>query len=274
LAESFARAGERPFVITRGYGGTISGPLRVDLTRHQANQVGDEAVLLARHLPTIVARDRAQGASLAEAQGATVILLDDALQNRSLQRDLTLAAVDGGFGFGNGLCLPAGPLRAPLAPSLAFVDAVLIIGADEHGVAQELGKTPVHSSVILPDETVLAEIKGQRLFAFAGIARPEKFFATLRENGGILLGQRAFGDHHRFREQDAAAMLAEATRLEARPVTTEKDHVRLKGGASLDALAEKSLPLPIRIPLPPALLAHVQRALSAARRASTASGLE
>jgi tetraacyldisaccharide 4'-kinase len=273
LAANLTRWGERPFVITRGYGGTVIGPVRVDLARYQAPQVGDEALLLARHVPTIVARDRAEGARLAEAEGASIILLDDALHNPSLQRNLTIAVVDGGFGFGNGLCLPAGPLRAPLAPSLNFVDLVMIIGADEQGAAQALGDLPIVSSMIVPDEAVLPAIAGQRIVAFAGIARPEKFFTTLREAGGKLVGQRAFGDHHPFREADAAALLAEAARLDARLVTTEKDHVRLSGGTNLNTLAQKSLALPIGVPLPPVLLEHVQRVLSDARRASTASGL-
>jgi tetraacyldisaccharide 4'-kinase len=273
LAKYLKHQDERPFVITRGYGGALRGPVLVENGRHDARQVGDEALILARHAPTIVARERVEGARFALKKGASVILLDDALQNPSLQRTLSIAVIDGGIGIGNGLCLPAGPLRAPLVRSLPFVDLVMIIGDDKRRVLNQLSGVDVCFSAMVPDEAISKAISGQRLYAFAGIARPEKFFATLAEAGGLLVGQHAFADHHPFTEDEAGHLMAEAAAKQAVLITTEKDHVRLTGGSKQRELAAKSLALPIDIPLPKLLSERVQLALSEASRAKTASGL-
>ena len=112
------RAGHKPFFLTRGYGGSERGPALAS-RGHSAAQMGDEALLLARAAPTIVARDRAAGARLAKEKGATVLVMDDGHQNFSLRKSLSLVVVDAETGFGNGLQIPAGPLREPVTQGLA-----------------------------------------------------------------------------------------------------------------------------------------------------------
>src|SRR4051794_32272047 len=132
MAQWLHEAGLKPFFLTRGYGGQAAGPLRVDLTRHTAAAIGDEAVLLARAAPTIVSRDRPAGAALANDSGANCIVMDDGFQNPSLRKTFSLIVADGGRGVGNGRVFPAGPLRAPLGAQLARVDALLVLG-EVHG---------------------------------------------------------------------------------------------------------------------------------------------
>ena len=216
--------------LTRGYGGTAAGPLRVEPNRHEAALVGDEALLLARAAPTWVARDRAAGAQAAVKAGARAIFIVDGFQNPALVKDLSLLVVDGAYGFGNGRLIPAGPLRETLPDGLARADAVILLGADEAGLAERLGTgLPLLRAELAPGAEA-AELKGQKIFAFAGIARPEKFFRTLREAGAELAETRGFPDHHPYGAREAEGLLARAETLGARAVTTEKDAVRLPAG--------------------------------------------
>lgn len=223
LAERLTALGRRPVFLTRGYGGRERGPLLVEPGRHDAAAVGDEPLLLAAAAPTVVARDRAAGAALAARQG-DVIVMDDGFQNPALHKDLSLLVFDGGQGIGNGRCLPAGPLREGLAEGLARADACLLIGQDATGLAPLLAGRPLLRASLDPQGS---ELKGQRVLAFAGIGRPEKFFESLRALGAELAGTRGFGDHHRYRAAEIAALRAEAARAGARLVTTAKDLARL-----------------------------------------------
>ncbi len=235
IARLLILMGERPAFLTRGYGRRGAGaPFRVDLDQHEAAETGDEPRLLARLAPTIVCADRAAGAKLAQALGATVLILDDGLHSRRLAPDLALLAVDAAYGAGNGFCPPAGPLRAPLAAQLAAADAVVLIGegaaADAIAAAAAgLGKTLLRGRLV-PCPQAAARLCGVRVFAFAGLARPRKFLSSLQEVGARVVGQRWFDDHHAYRARELAALAYEAGRLGARLVTTEKDAARL--GAS------------------------------------------
>jgi len=227
------RMGARPVAhaLTRGYGGRLAGPVRVDPDRHTADDVGDEALLLARAAPTWVARDRTAGALTATAAGAQIVVLDDGFQNPSLAKDLSLLVVDGASGFGNGRVMPAGPLREPVRAALARAHGVVIVGDDradvEARVRTERADLPVLAARVVPAPTVAETLKGRRVLAFAGIARPEKFFATLDAIGAEIVDRHSFADHHRFGEAEIALLEAEAKRRDALLVTTEKDHVRL-----------------------------------------------
>lgn len=250
LAEMLKSAGETPFFLTRGYGGTLgAAPVRVDDAGHIARQVGDEPLLLARSAPTIVARRRPAGAAMAIAQGASVIVMDDGLQNPSLEKTFAIAAVDGAAGVGNGLCLPAGPLRAPMARQWPRVDALALIGEGEAGervamIARPMG-LPVFAADLAPDPAAAAHLRGRRVLAFAGIGRPEKFFATLEELGALVVARRAFADHHRFSAQDIASLRRQAWREQALLVTTQKDFVRIPPAERPEGLAA----LPVRLAL-------------------------
>jgi len=233
LAERLGALGRRPVFLTRGYGGVARGPLLVDPARHGAREVGDEPLLLAAAAPTVVARDRAAGAVLAAAQG-DVIVMDDGFQNPRLAKDLSLLVFDGGVGLGNGRCIPAGPLREGLAAGLARADACLLIGEDATGLAPRLAGRPLLRAGLEPLDRALA---GRRVLAFAGIGRPEKFFATLRALGAELAACRGFPDHHVYRPAELAALRAEAAAAGARLVTTEKDLARLPPAERRDVTA-------------------------------------
>lgn len=242
LAARLVAMGETPFALTRGYGGQLIGPVRVDPALHGASDVGDEPLLLAARLPTVVARKRPAGAALARGAGASLVLMDDGLQNPSLHKDLRLAVVDGAAGVGNGLSLPAGPLRAPLPGQLGQVDALVIIGegaAGDHVAARALtvGK-PVLRAKLAPPDGVQVTLAGLPVLAVSGIGRPEKFAATLRAAGARLAGEHAFGDHHVYTAGEIAALIAEAKAKACHIAVTEKDMVKL---APLWPAAERSL---------------------------------
>jgi tetraacyldisaccharide 4'-kinase len=253
IAQSLAAAGERPFLLTRGYGGNQQGPLHVDLKRHRAHDVGDEPLLLARVAPTIVSRDRVLGAKVAHASGATVIIMDDGLQNPSLQKNFALAVIDGRRGVGNGLVFPAGPLRAPLTRQLDHVHAMLVI--DESTAAAPLVAAareralPVFRGRLVPDAASLEALGRRQVLAFAGIGNPEKFFATLKVAGIEAPVCRGFADHHRYSATEAQTLIADAERDGLVLLTTEKDQARLRGEMALSALAAKAQALPVILQL-------------------------
>lgn len=228
--ERLTTAGARPFALLRGHGGAITTPTEVEPAHHDANAVGDEALLLAAHAPTIVAGgDRLGGAQLAAARGATHVVMDDGFQNPSLAKDVSVLVVDGEVGVGNGYVLPAGPLRAPLAPQIARADAVLLIGGGAAGEAVAdcalgLGKTVLRGRLAPAPDSIDA-LRGMPLHAVAGIGRPDKFFATLERAGLNVVARTAFADHHRFTRAEIEALVADARG--ARLVTTTKDMARL-----------------------------------------------
>jgi tetraacyldisaccharide 4'-kinase len=216
-------------IVTRGYGGRLGGPVRVDPARHDAVAVSDEALLLAARAPCWVARDRADGVRAAVAAGAQMVVLDDGFQNPGIAKTLSFLVVDAAYGFGNGRVIPAGPLRENLARGLSRADAIVLLGADaQPGWLASLGidrAPPVLHAVLRP---IAGErLAGARLLPFAGIGRPEKFFSTLRELGAELVGTRSFPDHHPYRAGEIARLLRAAERVQARLVTTAKDVVRV-----------------------------------------------
>jgi tetraacyldisaccharide 4'-kinase len=219
IAELLRAKGYKPYFLTRGYGGSEHGPALAS-RGHSAAVMGDEALLLARTAPTVVARDRAAGARLAQEKGATILVMDDGHQNFSLRKSLSLVVVDAQTGFGNGYQIPAGPLREPVAQGLARADAVILVGEG----APDLGgyNGPVLRAHLKPDGGTFA---GKPVFAFAGIGRPEKFAASLEDSGAQLCGSCFFPDHHPYTEDEITQLRAVAG--DATLVTTEKDFVRL-----------------------------------------------
>lgn len=237
LTKLLRELAETPVVLSRGYGGHLKGPVMVDRARHTAADVGDEPLMMARDVPVAVARDRLDGVALAKSQGATVIVMDDGFQNPRLLKDASLIVIDSERGLGNGQVFPAGPLRAPLQAQLARTDALVLIGDGRaaNDVAAELAKRdkPELRARLKPVAASLAQLTGKRVFAFAGIGDPERFFRTLHASGIAVARTRAFADHHAYSQDEIAALAADARREQLTLVTTEKDLARLRGRADV-----------------------------------------
>jgi len=227
LVRRLQSLGRRPAVILRGYGGTLKGPVRVEEHIHTAAEVGDEALLHAMSAPTWVARRRIDGVRAAAEQAADVAVLDDGHQHPGLHKDLRIVVLDGASPFGNGYVFPAGPLREKPAAGLARADAVVMVGNDAQDVASRLPPSlPILRADMVPDPRALA-LRGRPVVAFAGIARPEKFFETLQALGARIVAVHPFEDHQAFGPADIQPILDEAFAINAVPVTTAKDAVRL-----------------------------------------------
>ncbi len=249
LAEMLRALGETPFVVSRGYGGSLTGPVRI--AGHSASEVGDEPKMMAPHVPVIVARDRVAGAELARDEGASVILLDDGFQNPALEKDASVIVIDAVRGLGNGCVFPAGPLRAPLAVQIARTNALVVIGEGNaandvaQGVVQRGGL--VLRASFVPAESAIAQLQGKRVLAFAGIGDPARFFATLGAHGIEVASQRAFADHHPFTAEDIESLVREAQAGALTLVTTEKDLARLEGDPALAAHVAQIVPFPVTL---------------------------
>jgi tetraacyldisaccharide 4'-kinase len=245
--------GERPCFLTRGYGGKSQGPLLVQKGQ-SAEEVGDEPLLLAEQAPTVVSTDRAEGARFIEASdiGATVIVMDDGFQNPQLEKDSSLIVADSTLGIGNGLVMPAGPLRAPLAEQMRKAGALMLIGDGSRGAPLEKAFEGAGKPVLKARMAACGDARWLTVLpviGFAGIANPKKFFDTLSRSGARLYDTRSFPDHHFYTERQAARLLKHARKWNAMLVTTEKDWVRLPDddGTPLGELRFRSRPFQIAV---------------------------
>lgn len=251
LADLLSHSGKKVAFLTRGYGGTVLGPELVDISRHFARDVGDEAILLAATAPTMVATDRLAGARALENQ-ADIILMDDGFQNPSLVKNLSLIVIDHLQGVGNHRVIPAGPLRNSLKKQITQADGFIIIGGNlidrQLQVMLEVSGKSVFAAQL--EETDSApRLKNMKIIAFTGIGVPDKFFTTLRRTGAEIIEEIGFPDHYQFTISDAEWLLELVNdNPGALLLTTEKDHVRLKGQAgALARLYETSVPYPVAL---------------------------
>lgn len=223
------KMGASPFALSRGWGGRLKGPVRVDPASHSADDVGDEPLLLARTAPAVISPDRPAGAQLAVSEGAGIIVMDDGHQNPTLHKDFSFVVVDAEAGWGPGTIFPAGPLREPVSAGLARADAVIVMMSDGETLPDldklqlDTLEKPIFRAWLAPS----APVPEGKLLAFAGIGRPQKFFDGLKAAGGDIADAIQFPDHHRFSAGDIKRLADLAESWNARLITTEKDHVRL-----------------------------------------------
>ncbi|WP_280114418.1 tetraacyldisaccharide 4'-kinase [Roseibium hamelinense] len=235
LAKQLQRAGKRPGFLLRGFGGALKGPVQVNPDHHSAHDVGDEALLLAKVAPTVVCADRGKGALMASAGPIDVLLMDDGFQNPSLHKDLSIVLVDLSTGFGNGECLPAGPLRAPVKKQLQFADILVTVESATRKTAAGEAAMNVLTKANLPvfSTQLVAcsdqqEVSGKEYIAFSGIGRPEKFFETLKREGAKVVTSVPYADHHPFTRQDAEKLVNLSALHQTPLMTTEKDFARFE----------------------------------------------
>ncbi|WP_409432191.1 tetraacyldisaccharide 4'-kinase [Litorimonas sp. RW-G-Af-16] len=230
LLQSFRRLGVEVHGLTRGYGGLEKGPVPVQ-PDHTATQVGDEPLLLARYAPVWVAAGRDDGARAARSHGAAVIVMDDGHQNPQLQKTLSLLVVDAEVGFGNGCVFPAGPLREKLSASLERADAVILMKPSPEYEIDDHLREQLKGQVVIPAYLAPKDAPPNgKLYAFAGIGRPNKFFDSLRRHGGNIVEEIPFADHYKYKDEDIENLFLLASEYEATLITTEKDYVRLPKG--------------------------------------------
>lgn len=254
LAAAAKRSGMKPGILSRGYGGTMSGPHRVDPAHDLAKSVGDEPLLLAAAAPVVIATDRAKGAELLVSEGVNLIILDDGFQSQSVAIDLALVVVDSDRAIGNGHVIPGGPLRAPLATQIRHADELLVIGdgsaADPLIRLASRAATPFHLARLKPKRG--HGISRSRVYAFAGIGNPEKFWRTVESTGAKLVARKAFPDHHFFADDELRDLMHDAAAEGLELVTTAKDHARLKGGSEIARdMAQKAKVLEVGVEFDP-----------------------
>lgn len=278
IAAMLREMNEKPAFLTRGYGGRFAGPHWVDPAKDSAQDVGDEPLLLAQMAPVMIARDRAIGAQAMEqcASKISAIIMDDGLQNGSLQKNLTIAVVDRSRGIGNRRVVPAGPLRSSFERQLERVDIVVrngLVATSTGSVACPLERTFTPGIVEIEATTEPAAdvgwLSGTRIVAFTGIGSPQRFFDLLSSLGAQIVHAETFPDHHQFRQFEATQLLLTAQSLGADLVTTEKDRVRMSRlEGAISELFHRSKVVPIVIKF----AAEDQRTLRARLRCAIVNG--
>jgi len=265
LVRDLVRLGRHPAVLTRGYRrhddrpAVVTGPT----PRQRADEVGDEPLEMARRLPgvpVVVDADRERGGKEAIRLGADVVVLDDGFQHLRLGRDLDVVLVDAGDPWGGGRLPPLGRLREPVA-ALRRADAVVVtkvpadwrpvVAAVEDEVERVAPALQVFVSRVVPSRlrrpdgswVEPGELQARRVYAFAGVGRPEGFVDTLRGTGAEVVGERWFPDHHPYSERDVAEVVAAADSVNAIPVTTAKDAVKLPAGAPVWVVEIEMVPV-------------------------------
>ena len=227
LADRLIAMGYQPVILTRGYGGSLAGPVFVT-AQHDAKQCGDEPLLLRHHADVVVSRNRAEGAAFIEAQNKfDIIIMDDGLQNPQLHKDLVAVVFDGAIGVQNGKLFPAGPLRTTLETGLSQADMICFNGTDDTHLTALSHHTPCYEFHLTPSPIITASDDKSRYLAFAGIGRPMRFFDSLRDAGYEVVETHEFGDHHHYRPFELETLAQTAKRHKATLITTEKDWVRL-----------------------------------------------
>ena len=244
LCRFLSGIGKSTSILTRGFGGKEKGPIFVSTNLHQSLDVGDEPLMMAHSLDVCVSRNRPLGANhILDKKKYDCIVMDDGLQNPTLKKDLNIAVFDGKFGIGNGFLLPAGPMRQKLEVGIQNIDLVIFNGKDETGLGQKIPPhIPIFTGELQPDEEIVEKMKNRRVYGFAGIGNPSRFFKTLNNIGADLVGEAHFADHHPYTDADLTQLYEEAMQSGAELVTAQKDWMRLPSD-----WRDRVLTVPVRI---------------------------
>lgn len=230
LAKYLQNQGFSPHVISRGYGGYLKGPVRVDAHLQTIGEVGDEPLMLSSAVPVWVAKDKVAGAKAAIAAGATVLLLDDGLQNPTLHKDISFLVIDAVRGLGNGCVIPAGPLRETLAESLSKTTAVIWVASNnKDGNDETLKILSAQKPVIKATSKTVCDIDlmNENVLAFCGLGHAQKFYDGVKALGAKIVKTVDFPDHYVWSAYEIRKLLDDAKSLNARCITTAKDAVRI-----------------------------------------------
>lgn len=224
LVKHLKKKGYKVSIACKNYKASIPGPVKVT-TEHTCPDVVEEALLLSQVADTFTAHKLYDAISLADMGRYDFIITDDGLQNNSFKKDISILVINGEIGTGNNFCLPAGPLRETLDSALSKSDYVFFVGKDKHNISNKISKTKL---IPVDKNTLSHPKKNTRYIAFTGIAHPELFFKTLKDNHYNLLKTISFPDHHVFSGKDIQDLLNLAGDRGAKLITTAKDHIKIK----------------------------------------------
>lgn len=250
IAELLKNINYNVTVLLKGYGGALKGPLRVS-QKNISSDVGDEALLHSKINETWVSNIRSKGVQLIEGvnKNNNLIIMDDGLQNNSVQKDINIAVFDGEEGIGNGRVIPSGPMRENLKFGLKKIKIVLIIGEDKRNISNLIkltnNKIKIFYAAFEPDIKVIKNLKNKKIIAFAGIGFPNKFYHLLKKMHLNILETKDFSDHHIYKKNELNLLIQKSNALNATLITTEKDYVKID--EMQDEIKKNILPFPVKL---------------------------
>ena len=226
IGKMLKQGGYNPHFVSKGYGGIETNNTLIQ-SWHSPKSVGDESLLLSEVSSTWIGLNRNKSFELAKDNGADCIIMDDGFQNPTLQKDFSIIVVNSEQGFGNKRVIPSGPLRESITRGISRTNLVITIGEIKESIKS---KIPKHIPIIKGLFKINNEqkiFKGQKITAFAGIAFPEKFFNSLRNQKAKIVREISYPDHHIFDENDLLNLAEIANKNQSILVTTKKDFVRI-----------------------------------------------
>ena len=250
IAELLKNINYNVTILLKGYGGALKGPLRVT-QKNKSSDVGDEALLHSRINETWISNIRSKGVQLIEGvdKKNNLIIMDDGLQNNSVEKDVNIAVFDGKEGIGNGRVIPSGPMRENLKFGLKKIKFVLIIGEDKSNISNLIklinNKIKIFYATYEPDIKIIKAFKNKKIIAFAGIGFPNKFYNLLKKIHFNVLETKDFPDHHIYKKNELNLLIQKSKLLNATLVTTEKDYVKI--GEMEDKIKRNISPFPVKL---------------------------
>ena len=226
IGKMLIKAGYNPHFISKGYSGIVKNNTLVE-NWHSPKSVGDESLLLSNIAPTWIGLDRNKSIQLAEKKGADCIIMDDGFQNPTIHKDFSIVVINASQEFGNKRVMPSGPLRESIKRGFSRTNLIIVIGNLTINLKQSI---PDHIPIISAKFAINNEnriFKGHKITAFAGIAYPEKFFNSLKDQGAIIVKESTYPDHHIYDENDLLSLAEIANKTNSILVTTQKDFIRI-----------------------------------------------